>query len=163
MVFWSQAIIHAISFIDWPLDLFHNFLYFLASLIEVMAFSQMTNPPMWFLFLAGFFIVAQVLYIYDMKLIGNHRAKYSKTEDDKKLYQHIVSRQVFEMKFIVPFGIVYNLLAVFLILNFPAQFIGLQWHFVIAVVEVLFIGGVLFNSITSFKKRSMLIGESATK
>lgn len=39
LTFWSQAIVHSLSFINWPLDLGHNFLYFLASLVEVLAFS----------------------------------------------------------------------------------------------------------------------------
>lgn len=54
--FWSQAIIHAVSFIDWPLDLGHSFLYFLASFVEVMAFTHLTEPKQWFGFMAAFLL-----------------------------------------------------------------------------------------------------------
>src|SRR5689334_11403789 len=58
LIFWSQAIIHAMSFIDWPLQITHSFLYFLASFTEVILFNQLTNPLKWFLFTIIFFIVA---------------------------------------------------------------------------------------------------------
>jgi len=48
LIFWSQAIMHVLGFIKWPLDMIHNFLYFVASLIEVMAFSVMNKPLVWF-------------------------------------------------------------------------------------------------------------------
>ena len=54
LIFWSGAIIHALSFIDWPLDLMHSFLYFLASFVEVMAFTHLENPMLWFIFILGF-------------------------------------------------------------------------------------------------------------
>lgn len=153
LTFWSQAIIHAISFIDWPLDLFHSFLYFLASLIEVIAFSQIVHPLRWFAFMSVFFVVALVLYIYDLNLISVHARKYLDSESGKRLYRHIVNRQKFELKLIVPFGLVGNLLAYLILKSNP------EMHFFLAVFEVVFFTGVLINSIASFKGRSRLISE----
>src|ERR1700754_633124 len=50
LTFWSQAIIHSLSFIKWPLDLWHNFLYFLMGLIEFLAFNHLQDPLRWFVF-----------------------------------------------------------------------------------------------------------------
>lgn len=160
LVFWSQAIIHAISFIDWPLDLIHNFLYFLASLVEVIAFSQIIYPLGWFAFMTMFFLVAAILYFYDIRLIKQHERKYQDSEIRRKLFKHIVERQKFEMQFLVPAGIVFNLASVILIFNFPELFIGKNWNLALIIIEVLFILAVLVNSINSLKKRSQLISES---
>jgi len=51
LIFWSGAIIHAVSFIDWPIDLIHSFLYFLASIIEIVAITNLMHPVLWFFFL----------------------------------------------------------------------------------------------------------------
>ena len=61
LVFWSHAIIHALSFIDWPLDLFHSFLYFLVIFFQVLSLSQMTNPLHWFITTVCTFLVAWFL------------------------------------------------------------------------------------------------------
>jgi len=84
LIFWSGAIIHALSFIDWPLDLPHSFLYFLASFIEVLAFTQLENPIMWFVFILLFQIVAGLLYLYDLRLIRKHKKRFEpRTEAEK--------------------------------------------------------------------------------
>lgn len=161
LVFWSQAIIHAISFIDWPLDLFHNFLYFLASFIEVIAFSQIIYPLGWFAFMTVFFLVAEVLYYYDLRLIKQHERKYENSDLRRKLFKHIIERQKFEMRYLVPMGIIFNLTAVFLIINFRNFFIVENWNLALISIEVLFILLILISSIKSFRKRSSLISESA--
>ena len=69
LTFWSQAIIHSLSFIKWPLDIRHNFLYFLAGLVEFLAFEHLQDPLRWFIFQLLFVIVASVLYYIDLKLI----------------------------------------------------------------------------------------------
>ena len=63
--FWSLAIIHSISFISWPFDLVHTILYFLATFVEVTAFTQITNPTGWFIAMFAFFVVSGLLYLWD--------------------------------------------------------------------------------------------------
>src|SRR5690349_15457990 len=60
LIFWSQAIMHAISLVHWPLDLGRTFLYFLVSFLQVLVFSQITSPLHWFGFTTVFMIVALV-------------------------------------------------------------------------------------------------------
>ena len=157
--FWSQAIIHAISFINWPLDLAHNFLYFLASFIEVMAFSHLDSPLKWFGFMNIFFIVALGLYLVDLSLIRARKPKFSAPKKIK-LYSHILNQEKFELKMFIPAAILFNLIAFGLILFYPEVFIAHHWHLALIGIQTLFGVYVLFDSIRSFKTRARLVTES---
>src|ERR1041385_6293095 len=52
--FWSVALIHAVSFMTWPMDLVHYFFYFGLALVECLTFGQMERPDAWF----GYSLVA---------------------------------------------------------------------------------------------------------
>lgn len=161
IIFWSQAIIHAVSFIDWPLDLWHNFLYFLASLVEVMSFSHMTDPKLWFAFVLGFITVAEILYIVDYRLIKQHRKKFSTSLALRELYNHIVSRQKFELTILVPGGILFNIIAVSLIILYPEVFLIRGYHLVLIGLQIIFDIVILTTSLSNFRTRSLLITQSA--
>ncbi len=45
---------HILSFIGWPLEFRHSFLYFAATLVETLAFTQVTQVANWFLLSAAF-------------------------------------------------------------------------------------------------------------
>ncbi len=158
LIFWSGAIVHALSFIDWPLDLWHNFLYFIATLAEVLAFGQMDKPILWYGFVALFFGVAMILYIYDLGLIKKHRELYT-TEPEKRLFDHIKGEQLFEMRTIIPAGIVFNGVSALLIWSYPEVFIQNNYHIYLAIVQMVFILFFLVNSVKSFNKRKKLITE----
>ncbi|MBI2032909.1 MAG: hypothetical protein HYT10_00350 [Candidatus Levybacteria bacterium] len=160
LIFWSGAIIHAVSFIDWPLDLTHNFLYFLASLFEVMAFANMKDPLRWFGFVAVFFIIAELLYIADLILIKRRQKRFLKTPSFKMLYEHIYKEQKFELSILVPLGILFNLGCIYLIMQFPAFFLIQQGHTWLAVIQAAFAIIFLLNATHAFKKRSALIQQS---
>lgn len=157
IIFWSNAIVHALSFIDWPLDLTHNFLYFLASFVEVLSFSKMTDPVHWFGFVSALFVVAGILYIVDLDLIKKHREDFSKSEAGRVLYQHIYHEQAFELKVLVPAGLLFNLVAFWLVKTYPTFFLVQNFHTALIIIQVVFECVVLVNSIKSFKKRSILI------
>lgn len=158
LLFWSGAIIHALSFIDWPLDLTHNFLYFLASFTEVITFGQMTNPKLWFLLVAIFFLVAEALYVVDYRLI-KQRQKDFNSPKRKKLYQHILKRHLFEMQLLVPSGLLFNLICLGLILVYPQIFLDSHLHLILIGSQLALSLGLMFNSIWSFKGRTKLVSE----
>ncbi len=158
--FWAVAIIHAISFIDWPIDLAHSFLYFLASFIEVMAFSHLTNPLIWFGLVTVFFMVVVVSYYVDYKMILVRKDRF-KTPEKRKLFNHILGRQIFEMKFLMPAAAFISFIFFCLILINPNLFIKNHSHiYLIGIQAVLFVL-VLFESVRNFKTRARLVTESA--
>ncbi|MBI2022272.1 hypothetical protein HYS97_00260 [Candidatus Daviesbacteria bacterium] len=157
LLFWSGAIIHSLSFIDWPLDLPHNFLYFLASFVEVITFSQITNPLNWFAFVLIFFSVAAILYIVDLNLISKHKTAFDDTEAKRNLYHHIKSEQLYELKILLPVGLLFNLVAFILIYNNPELFLNQKKHLFLGIFQAIFTLGFLISSIINFQKRAKLI------
>ena len=157
LIFWSGAIIHSLSFISWPLDLYHSFLYFLASFVEVMAINHIANPLMWFAFLLTFQVVAAALYLYDLSMIKAHQPEFQDSTARQKLYQHILSGQVRELKIFIPTSLAFNLVAFFSIYYYPASFLQHSYHLVFICFQGLFGLAFLVNSLRSFQIRSRLI------
>lgn len=160
LTFWSQAIIHSLSFIKWPLDLTHNFLYFLAGLVEFLAFEHLQDPFRWFIFQLVFVGVASVLYFVDLKLIKVGKDRFEDTQAQKVLYRDILDEQIKEMKTLIPLGLIFNSLAVFLIWRYTSLFIGRGYHVWIVGIQVLLTIYIITVSIKSFKTRSKLISNS---
>jgi len=157
LIFWSQAIIHVLSFIDWPFELTHNFLYFLTSFIEVMAFSHMTKPLIWFMFMFVFVLSSGILYLADLIFIKSRKVKFEKIPSGKVLYSNILKEQKFSLAVFVPLGLLFNLTAFFLILIFPKYFLEQKFHIFLAILQTLLGIAILIKSIRSFRQRSDLI------
>lgn len=157
LTFWSQAIIHSLSFIKWPLDLAHNFLYFLAGLIEFLAFNHLQDPLAWFIYQLVFVIVGSALYIVDYRLIKNGKKNFDDSPAQIALYKHILEEQKSEMKNMIPAGLIFNILAVFLIWKYPEFFITQGYHVAIVGIQVILTVYIITVSIKSFKTRSKLI------
>jgi len=157
LTFWSQAIIHALSFIKWPLDITHNFFYFLAGLVEFLAFQHLQDPLRWFIFQLVFVVVASILYFIDLKLIKDGKVHFNDNPQERALYKHILDEQVSEMKSLIPSGLVFNSLAVFLIWKYPEVFITQGYHVIIVGIQVLLTTYIISVSIKSFRVRSRLI------
>ncbi|MBI1869361.1 hypothetical protein HYS11_00120 [Candidatus Gottesmanbacteria bacterium] len=157
MIFWSQAIIHALSFIDWPLNLGHTFLYFLASFFEVLAFAQVEHPLKWFIFILAFLVIAAILYVYDLSLIQKHEKDFSTSLAKRQLYEHMYTRQVRELSRYVPFALAFNGLSAFLIYQLPDVFLGSHYHVILSALQAFFGLLLVFISYKSFMVRSRLI------
>src|SRR5690349_16632718 len=141
LFFWSQAIIHSISFVSWPLSLVHNFLYFIATFVEVVAFSHLTEPHAWYLANAVFFGVAWLLYFVDLQLIKNRAVTLGDT-----LSEHALKEQRLGVYVFVPLGILFNLIAWYQIRG--NEHLHLAFALIQAGIGLL----VLLDSIRRFKK-----------
>lgn len=156
LIFWAQAIMHVLSFVRWPLSMTHNFLYFLASLVEVMIFSQMTSPAGWFAFYLAFVVVSAILYYYDLLLI-KQGLKGKLSEGQKNLFTSTLKEQRFELWVFVPLGILFNLGALVLIYAYPKVFIDSTYHIFLALAQIIFAFFILVWVNSGFKKRLRLI------
>lgn len=163
LLFWSGALIHALSFVDWPIDLGRNFLYFLASFIEILTFSQLDHPFGWFIFTSVFFSLAGVLYLYDLSLIRKREVKFRSTQDKRRLYDHILKRHQFELYVLIPGGLIYSLIATYLIFSYPQLFLDRHFHVVLSAIQAVFSVSLLINSLRTFQRRSVLITNARMK
>ena len=69
LLFWSRSLIHTLTVIRWPLELGHNFLYIACTLIETIAFTQLTNPLHWYALNTLFGIMTWVLFALDLRMV----------------------------------------------------------------------------------------------
>jgi hypothetical protein len=109
--FWSVALIHAISFLTWPMDLVHYFFYFALALLECLTFAQLGRPHDWFGLSAVCFALTCALYAYDYRLILGRRGAFNASPPQQVLYQHIVRTQRFEMLLLMPAGFLFCVFA----------------------------------------------------
>lgn len=157
LIFWSGAILHAVSFIDWPIDLTHSFLYFLASMVEIMAIASLASPSLWFTFLFIFQIIALMLYYYDLRLIKQHENKFTNNKAGRKLFTHIITEQSRELFIFIPASLLYNAIAITALFLQPIAFIQNNYHLIFIMPQLLFALLFLAKEIKSFKTRSHLL------
>lgn len=157
LIFWSQAIMHTLGFIRWPLDMFHNFLYFLVSLIEIMAFAVMDDPFRWFIFAAIIGAVSGTLYYYDLKMIHRARPLFSRSKEGKLLYQDLCGEQKRDLTIFVPLGVLCNGISAYAIYKYPHLFIDNNFHLILVGTQIVFALIVLHDTLSSFRRRSLLI------
>ncbi|HET7716899.1 MAG TPA: hypothetical protein VFK86_14845 [Bauldia sp.] len=157
MNFWSLAIIHSISFIRWPFDLVHTILYFLATFVEVAAFTQLTNPTGWFIAMFAFFVVSALLYLWDFRMIREKESEYQDTPERAALYRHIRERQHVELRYMLPGALIFHGAIVAVLIAAPALILEHDRHVWLVSAQLLF--GLLFLAgvVRDFRVRERLI------
>ena len=154
--FWSLALIHAISFLTWPMDLVHYFFYFWIALLECLTFTRMGHPRDWFGFSIACFAVNLVLYAYDFRLILGKSAAFDRSPSQRALFRHILRGQRFEMLVLMPLGLLYySLFAYVLITRRPTTATTL------ALFQLLLTLMLVISFVRNFTQRQRLITECA--
>ena len=149
--FWSVSLIHAISFMRWPMDLVHYFFYFALAFCECLTFMAMGHPHDWFGFSLACFVVTWALYLYDYRLILRQRGAMTADVADQALYEHVVRRQRHEMAVLMPAGVAFSLAAWIVVGRKP----GAALPFALAQLAFTFTFVVGF--VRSFAERQRLI------
>ena len=153
--FWSVALVHAISFLAWPMDLVHYFFYFGVALLECLTFMRIEQPREWFGFSIACFLLSTVLYAYDDRLIARRQSEFEGSAEHRALFRHIRAGQRFEMRVLMPAGVLFNVLAWALVGARPAA------AGVLAVTQFLFAAGFLVHFVRNFARRQQLISACA--
>lgn len=149
--FWSVAIIHALSFVLWPMDLGHYFFYFTLALLVCLTFAQMEHPVAWFQWSLWCFIMTSLLYVYDYRLILARRTAFEDAPPRRALYAQILRQQRLEMTLLMPAGLGFNFVAWLVVRADPGRALPL------AAIQLLFTGLFVANFTLSFGERRRLI------
>lgn len=152
LIFWSRSLIHTLSFIGWPLEFGHNFVYFFSTMIEVALLTQVDNPSNWFALNAVYFTIAWFLYWYDLRVIYAHRDDFQ-TPSERKLYADIVNDQLINIRLWMPAGVGFHLFAWWLIQTWPDLFIEQKWHVGLAFQSVFIGVWYLYEGIRILRRR----------
>ncbi len=158
LFYWGQAIEHAFSFIRWPINLGHNFIYFLAMITEVILFSQIANPSHWFALNTLLFVVAWLFYWIDLHLI-QVREPLFKAAGHSTAYQAILDDQLQALRLIIPGCLVFSLISWWLIYSYPTFFIEQSGHVLLGLVQAILALLIVINLVQRFPQRLRFIGD----
>jgi hypothetical protein len=156
LLFWTQAMIHALSFIRWPIDFTHTFLYFLVMFIEVLAFSHIAEPAMRYIFNFIFFLVSGILYAVDLRLMRSQKDSY-KSYEEKALFADMIQDQIVSLRLYVPLGLFYTAIVIGLIYSRGDIFLVQNYHSLFALGQTVIGVLVLVRSLQNFRIRASYI------
>ena len=137
LIFWSRALLHTLSFIGWPLEFGHTFVYFGATLLEAVALSQVASPSRWFALNALYAAAVWGLYIYDLRIVRRHAEDFG-TPAERALLADIIHDQRINIRFMMPAAVAYQGLAWWLVSRYPDLFLRQGWHLLLIGATLLF-------------------------
>jgi hypothetical protein len=130
-LFWSRSVVHTLTVIRWPIAFSHNFLYIGCTLFEAIAFTQVQDPVLWYLFNAIFAFAVWILFIVDTRMIQRQQARTT------ELRSRIMSDQRINIRLLVPGFILYPSIAALSIAVWPNFFLAGRMHVVFGVIQFL--------------------------
>lgn len=127
LVFWSRSLVHTLSFIGWPLEFGHTFLYFASTLLEAAALSQVSDPAHWFALNSLYAACVWCLYAWDLRLV-RQQAHDFQTPGERALLADIIADQQLNIRWMIPATVAFQLLCWWLVHRFPDAMLGDGWH-----------------------------------
>lgn len=158
LIFWSRSLVHTLSFIGWPLEFGHTFLYFGATLVEAVALSQVADPERWFALNTAYTIAIWGLYAHDLKVVRRHADDFS-SDGERALLADIVNDQLLNIRWMMPLAIAYQGGAWWLIHAYPATMLQDRWHLLAIVLSLLFSVNYLHGGVRLLRRRQDWIVE----
>ncbi len=157
LVFWSQAISHAVSFIRWPLRAEHMFLYFVAAFLQILAYGSLENLPLWFLFWTLFSILTIVIYIIDLRIIRHSSAHMAELPNGTAFVHTVEKRHRFEMKRLVPTAVIFNAVALYLTSVHPEMFSSGASVAILGSIQLGVSLVALYDCMKNFNRRGAIL------
>jgi hypothetical protein len=135
LLFWSRSLIHTLTVIRWPLDFGHNFMYIACTLVQTVAFTQITNVLHWYALNMVFGLMLWILFALDLRMI-RRRISDSEGAIGSRLYAILEREQFVTIRFFAPALVIFNLLAVIALRLWPVYLIQDGGHTIIALVQM---------------------------
>ena len=152
LIFWSRSLIHTLSFIGWPLEFGHTFLYFGATLIEAAALSQVDNPEHWFALNATYAAAVWGLYAWDLRLVRRHAPDFG-TAEELALLDDIIRDQRLNIAVMMPLAVAFQGLAWWLVHAYPRALLHDRWHLLLIGLTLLFSVNYLLGGVRLLQRR----------
>ena len=152
LIFWSRALVHTLSFIGWPLEFGHTFLYFGATLVEAVALSQVAQPAHWFALNALYAAAVWGLYAWDLRVVRRHAGDFA-TPDERLLYDDIIRDQQLNIRFMMPAAVAFQAFAWWLVDQHPDRMLADGWHLLAIGLTLLFSLNYLYGGVRLLRRR----------
>ena len=158
LIFWSRSLVHTLSFIGWPLEFGHTFIYFAATLIEAVGLSQVSNPEHWFALNALYAAVVWGLYGYDLHLVRQREEDFD-SPPERALLADIIHDQRVNIGFMMPAAVAFQAFAWWLVHEFPQAMLAQRWHLLLIALTLLFSINYLYGGMRILRRRQEWIVE----
>jgi len=162
LIFWSRALVHTLSFIGWPLEFGHTFIYFAATLIETVALTQIGDPARWFALNAVYAASVWGLYAYDLKVVRRHAADFQ-SAGERALLADIIRDQYANIRWLMPAAVLFQAGAWWLIQARPQLMLVQGWHLAAIALSLLFSVNYLIDGMRLLRLRQHWIVERNTQ
>jgi len=156
LLFWSRSLIHTLTVIRWPLEFGHNFMYVACTLVETIAFTQLTKPLHWYALNAVFALMAGILFALDLRMI-RCRIADSDGQIGCRLYAMVEREQLLNIRWVIPATVVFNLLAMMAARYWAASFVAGGGHVLVGMVQLAATFAYLFYVTRFFSRIITLI------
>lgn len=144
LIFWSRAVIHTLSFIRWPIDFLHNFLYVAVTVVEVIAINQALDPSRWFLLNAAYGVLGWCLYAADLRLLRREEHEFT-GDNARKLYADLLRDQHINVFGLMPASVAFH--------TFAWWAAGRGWALPLLGVQAVFYGVYLIDGVRALRRR----------
>jgi hypothetical protein len=159
LVFWAQSLMHAVSFIRWPIRIEHMFTYFAAALLQIIAYANLLHIGTWFFWWTLFSLMAIGMYFIDLWIMQDSRASFAKLKGGLEFLDQVEERHMFEMTYLVPGALAFNVACVIAVLLFPVLFVNVFIYMLPGILQLAFSLYALYDCTVNFRKRSKMIAE----
>lgn len=155
---WTEVISHSLSFIGWPIDIFHNLLYILLALVLGIQMHFLSNPPAWYAITVPNAVLAGVIAYYDRKVIEHRRL--NSTGAAARLFESAWQRQEGLVR-TAPFTFANAVFQASLVFFFPLIFIEHKAHLVLVAIQILGFIYLIRRTILQFgATRELILGKA---
>ena len=158
LIFWSRALLHTLSFIGWPLEFGHTFLYFASTLVEAAALTQVAEPAHWYALNALYAACVWCLYAWDLRLV-RQQAHDFRTAGERALLEDILADQRRNIRWLIPATVVLQALCWWLVHRYPATMLDGGWHLLAIAISLVFSLFYLFDGVRMLRRRQDWIVE----
>lgn len=158
LIFWSRSLVHTLSFIGWPLEFGHTFLYFAATLIEAAALSQVGDPERWFALNTFYAAAVWILYAWDLRVVHHHASDFT-SPGERALLDDILRDQRVNIVFMMPMAVAFQALSWWLVHAHPEWMLQQRWHLLPIGLTLLFSLHYLYGGVRLLRRRQDWIVE----
>jgi hypothetical protein len=162
LIFWSRSLIHTLSFIGWPLEFGHTFLYFAVTLIEAAALSQVAAPERWFALNTVYALCVWGLYAWDLRVVLAHADDFT-SPGERALLADILTDQQRNIRLMMPLATVFQGLSWWLVYAFPQRMLQQHGHLLFVGLSLAFSLNYLYDGVRLLRRRQGWILERATQ
>lgn len=133
---WARAVIHAFTVIRWPLELGHNFAYFVAALCEAALFTQAGNPRRWYPVGLVMVLLFWGMFLYERRMYRLRRADGGGPES-AALLDLLEAEHELNLRALMPALLAAWGASTALVFAAPGVFLARGWHVALGALQAL--------------------------